>query len=621
MKKQKIQYKRFSRETLGLFRFNFWPLIIFEILYSFCGSTIIFPATGFILKHSLSAAGLFYITGSNISELLRHPVLWIVGLLLLLILAFYTLIEFTTLAVCFHESLAGHKVQIIPLIRSGFKRALAIFKPKNFLMILFLILIIPFMNMMVTSNFIGELTIPGFISDYIADSALLSVIFLLLVAFLAILVIRWLFVFNVFILKDQSFKSARRQSAKLIKGRFFQTLWRFLLWNLFIVAIGLLVILAFLMVCVIPASLIIERIQEMNDPSFWFTLLTSVVSIIFLLGSTILDAVITPLNFAFISKLYAAYSQADNGALDEVALVNNNMSLAPQKKHLVIAACILLVISIGVKSAQIMLAFDADTADILLSGPQVTGHRGNSTEAPENTRAALEAAITNGADYVEIDIAETKDGVLVVSHDNNLKRVSGQDIDIWNSTYDALKNIDIGSWFSPEFSGERLMTLDEAIETCRGKVKMNIELKPTSHDHEFVEKAVAVVQNQHFKDDCILASLDYPTIERVKQIDSSVRTAYISAIAYGDIDTLPVDAFSIEATFVNKTLVEAVHRQNKDIYVWTVDNEDLIDDMIDLNVDNIITDDVPLARELVKEDGVNSQDIFRKTLEQIVFGM
>ncbi|MFR2404687.1 MAG: glycerophosphoryl diester phosphodiesterase membrane domain-containing protein, partial [Eubacterium callanderi] len=96
MKKQKTQYKRFSRETFGLFRFNFWPLVIFEILYSFCGSTIIFPATGFILKHSLSAAGLFYITGSNISELLRHPLLWIVGFVLLLILAFYTLIEFTT---------------------------------------------------------------------------------------------------------------------------------------------------------------------------------------------------------------------------------------------------------------------------------------------------------------------------------------------------------------------------------------------------------------------------------------------------------------------------------------------------------------------------------------------
>jgi glycerophosphoryl diester phosphodiesterase len=621
MKKQKIQYKRFSRETFGLFRFNFWPLVIFEILYSFCGSTIIFPATGFVLKHSLSAAGLFYITGSNISELLNHPMLWIVGFVLLLILAFYTLIEFTTLAVCFHESLAGRKVQIIPLMRSGFKRALAIFKPKNFLMILFLILIIPFMNMMVTSNFIRELTIPGFISDYIADSALLSVIFLALVVSLAILVIRWLFVFNIFVLKDSSFKDARRQSAKRIKGRFFHTLWRFFLWNLFLVAISLLVALVFLVVCVIPAALIIEHIQGMSDPSFWFTLLISVVSIIFLLGSSILDAVVTPLNFAFISKLYDAYSRADNAVQEDIPLVNNNMSLAPKKKHLVIAACILLVISIGVKSAQIILAFDVDTANILLSGPQVTGHRGNSTEAPENTRAALEAAIANNADYVEIDIAETKDGVLVVSHDNNIKRISGQDIDIWNSNYDDLKDIDIGSWFSPEFSGERLMTLDEAIETCRGKVKMNIELKPTSHDHEFVEKAVDVIQKQDFKTECILASLDYTTIERVKQIDPSVRTAYISAIAYGDIDTLPVDAFSIEATFVNKKLVDAVHRQNKDIYVWTVDNEELIDDMIDLNVDNIITDDVPLAKELVKENGINSQDIFRKTLEQIVFGM
>ena len=398
-------------------------------------------------------------------------------------------------------------------------------------------------------------------------------------------------------------------------------MWRFFLWNLFLAFISLLAALVFLLTCIIPAALIIEYIQGMSDPSFWFTLLISLVSIIFLLGSSILDAVVTPLNFAFISKLYEAYSKADNAVPEDILLVENNLSLAPKKKHLVIAACVLLVISIGVKSAQIILAFDGDTADILLSGPKVTGHRGNSTEAPENTRAALEAAIANNADYVEIDIAETKDGVLVVSHDNNIKRISGQDIDIWNSNYDDIKDIDIGSWFSSEFSGERLMTLDEAIETCRGKVKMNIELKPTSHDHEFVEKAVEVIQKQNFKDECILASLDYATIERVKQIDPSIRTAYISAIAYGDIDTLPVDAFSIEATFVNKTLVNAVHRQNKDIYVWTVDNEELIDDMIDLNVDNIITDDVPLAKELVKENGINSQDILRKTLEQIVFGM
>ena len=258
---------------------------------------------------------------------------------------------------------------------------------------------------------------------------------------------------------------------------------------------------------------------------------------------------------------------------------------------------------------------------MLLKGPQVTGHRGNSTEAPENTKSALEAAIACGADYVEIDIAETKDGVLVVSHDNNIKRISGQNLDIWNSNYDAIKDLDVGSWFAPAFSGERLMTLEEAIDTCRGKVKMNIELKPTAHDHDFVEKAVAEVQKQNFKDECVLASLDYPTLERVKAIDPEIRTAYITAIAYGNVDTLPVDAFSIEATFVNQTLVEAVHRQNKEIYVWTVDNEELISSMIDLNVDNIVTDDVPLAKRLVQEKAEDSQNVVRKTLERIVLGI
>ena len=621
MKKEKVSYKHFARDALGLVKFNFWPLMIFELLYGFCGSVVIFPAVGFLLRKSLSAAGLFYITGDNIRQLAGHPVLWAVWLFLLLVLAFYTLVEFTTLSVCFHESLAKRKVQALPLMRSGFVRALSIFKPKNFLMILLLIVIIPFMNLLVTSNFIGGISIPGFIQDYIAASGPLSAVFSLLLILLSIVLIRWLFVFNVFAGGNRSFREAHRESARLMKGRFFRTLLHFAIWNLFIAVLSVLVIGVFALISLLPAMMAIDHLQSLSNPSFGFSLMMGGLSAFFILGSTMINTLAAPLNFAFITRLYEAYAKADGLEAGDAALVHNNMPEGIRKKHLVIAACVLMALFIGVKTTQIVLAADGDTAEVLLKGPQVTGHRGNSTEAPENTKSALEAAIACGADYVEIDIAETKDGVLVVSHDNNIKRISGQNLDIWNSNYDAIKDLDVGSWFAPAFSGERLMTLEEAIDTCRGKVKMNIELKPTAHDHDFVEKAVAEVQKQDFKDECVLASLDYPTLERVKAIDPEIRTAYITAIAYGNVDTLPVDAFSIEATFVNQTLVEAVHRQNKEIYVWTVDNEELISSMIDLNVDNIVTDDVPLAKRLVQETAEDSQNVVRKTLERIVLGI
>ncbi|MEG0377784.1 MAG: glycerophosphodiester phosphodiesterase family protein, partial [Eubacterium sp.] len=177
------------------------------------------------------------------------------------------------------------------------------------------------------------------------------------------------------------------------------------------------------------------------------------------------------------------------------------------------------------------------------------------------------------------------------------------------------------SFFSPEFSDQRLMTLDEAIEICKDKVNMNIELKPTSHDTDFAKQAVETIHRQNFEDNCFLASLSYPTIEEVKKVDSSIRTAYISAVAYGDIEKLSADVFSIEATFVNQKLVDRIHDAGKEVHVWTVDQEETMDSMIKLNVDNIITDNVPSAISRVKVHQEETSDLFKSKMEEIVFGV
>lgn len=109
---------------------------------------------------------------------------------------------------------------------------------------------------------------------------------------------------------------------------------------------------------------------------------------------------------------------------------------------------------------------------------QITAHRGASGSAPENTLIALQKAIEAGADYAEIDVQETSDGRLVLLHDPDLKRTTGLKKNIWQTTYNELKHLDAGSWFSDEFSAERIPLLEDAIELVRGKMLLNIELKP-----------------------------------------------------------------------------------------------------------------------------------------------
>src|SRR5262249_20771464 len=108
---------------------------------------------------------------------------------------------------------------------------------------------------------------------------------------------------------------------------------------------------------------------------------------------------------------------------------------------------------------------------------EVTAHRGHARAAPENTLSAMRKAIESGADYAEMDVQLTSDGKIVLLHDRDLKRVAGDSRRLDELSYDEVRQLDVGRWFDPAFSGERVPTLAEVINLCRGKIRMNIELK------------------------------------------------------------------------------------------------------------------------------------------------
>ena len=94
-------------------------------------------------------------------------------------------------------------------------------------------------------------------------------------------------------------------------------------------------------------------------------------------------------------------------------------------------------------------------------------HRGFSHIAPENTLIALKKAIEIGADFAELDVCQTKDGEIVLMHDETLDRTTNGTGEIWNFTLKELKQLDAGSWFGPQFKGEPIPTLLEVIQSCQ----------------------------------------------------------------------------------------------------------------------------------------------------------
>ncbi|HMO36219.1 MAG TPA: glycerophosphodiester phosphodiesterase family protein, partial [Gemmatales bacterium] len=102
---------------------------------------------------------------------------------------------------------------------------------------------------------------------------------------------------------------------------------------------------------------------------------------------------------------------------------------------------------------------------------QVTAHRGHAKAAPENTVSAIRKAIESGADFAEIDVLQTADGVVVLHHDRDLKRVSGDPRRVREVPYSELRQLDAGGWFSPAFSGEPIPTLAEVMQVAKGRIQ------------------------------------------------------------------------------------------------------------------------------------------------------
>ena len=170
-------------------------------------------------------------------------------------------------------------------------------------------------------------------------------------------------------------------------------------------------------------------------------------------------------------------------------------------------------------------------------------------------------------------------------------------------TYEEIERLDAGSFFDETYAGEKIPLLSEAARFAKeNQIRLNIELKPTGHETDFEQAVVDVVRQEGIADSCVITSQTYEVLERVKAYDDSITTVYVMSLAYGDINRLTAaDHFSVEATNATDDLVSRVHRAGKQLYAWTVNTKEGIDRMIGRNVDNIITDDIELARECVYE--------------------
>ena len=229
----------------------------------------------------------------------------------------------------------------------------------------------------------------------------------------------------------------------------------------------------------------------------------------------------------------------------------------------------------------------------------VFAHRGSSLEAPENTLSAFRKAVEEKADFVELDVQESADGEVMVVHDSDLMKMGGSPLKIWEATAAQLRAVDLGSRMGPQFAGEKVPTLAEVLAECKGKTKVDVELKSYGHDQHLEGKVVALVEAAGMQNDCIFMSLDRNMVRKMKGLRPSWRCGVLIAKALGDPTSLGADFLAVEARMATGNFVRRAHRARQDVYVWTVDDPAWMLAAMSRGADGLITNRPDLARRVV----------------------
>ena len=248
-------------------------------------------------------------------------------------------------------------------------------------------------------------------------------------------------------------------------------------------------------------------------------------------------------------------------------------------------------------------------------------HRGASAHAPENTLAAMRLGVTMDAHMVEIDVQRTKDGQIVLMHDTNLVRTTDAEevfpdhgsYDVSAFTLAEIRRLDAGEWFGPQFDGEKVPTLREALAVLRGgKVGLLLEIKEPAR-YPGIEKQVAKQLDRWWRTPAppglahrlVIQSFDWPSMKRSQDLLPRIPHGLLGRVPEAEIPAYATWADQINPGFatVDATYVQAVHDAGLEIYVYTVNTADDMRAQIAKGVDGIITNYPDVLADLIADEG------------------
>ena len=553
---------------------TFVVIRLFQIL-------IVIPLTTLLFTSMLHLIGIKSVTEQNIWQLLKHPLVLTVVVFIVLIFLIFIYYEMGFLML-----LAYHQQRAIPYTLKGLwkrlnQKVLHFMSFQTIFFVVYLMLVIPLISSVLPLSITQNLQIPRFIVDELLTSTKGKFLYYGAITVILVVGLRFIFTLPFFtVYHSTSIWQAVKMSWQFSQRKLIETLSM-----LALIVIVHVTITATILVIIFVPLYIVERLLPGNAlvvAAFTLTLAEGFLVLAF----TFLQAVFSQILVLVSFKL-----------THEKPLIIQNESFRKTILHWTIIIGIFMYFLIsGLNIINLEKTVYEPTTKII-------AHRGFMEKGVENTVSSLIASAEAGADMVEIDIQQTKDGKFIVFHDASLTRLAGKRESVYQMTQAELMEVTV---HSGQLS-DTIPSLEQMLEKSRElNIQLLIEIKTHGYEtDDMLQRLIAVLDQYKALDVHYIQSLEMDIATQIKEMEPRLKVGVVYALNLGALPKTDLDFIAIEQYFVTERLIEQAKQQEKQLFVWTVNDTRGLQKYLEQNIDGIITnypDETNNLREVLNED-------------------
>lgn len=574
------------RYSLTDFRRSYKKHVAFALLFLVMTSYLFIPLISYIFNRMMRAIS----TGSLLNGEIYRIALSYQGigavLAISLVAMLVLFIQLGVVLVITQKVYFRKDILIADAFITILRRTPALFSFGTIQLMVYLLFLLPFIESPLSASVLSKVNLQIYFTTKLSNGSYIMLgLYVVLLIVIIYYILRWLFSLHFIIIEGQSTRQAIRSSLELTRGNRIRILLQLLLFNAVVLLVGLgIVSLVNYLITLIP-----------NSPFSFF--INDYMLTISGFMAYMVALLLIPINMIFMTRMFYRLN-ARTGKLPEdqmhvyrmrwlrVLEVRIARLFRTRKRKLLVVLGIplYLLVSLGINY------YVNDNLLYLKWNVQIAGHRGDLHSAPENSMSSIRSAIDKKIDAVEIDVQMTKDGVIVLNHDYTLNRVAGVPESVHNMNYADLAVLDIGRRFSSVFAGERIPTLEEVLIETQDQVKLIIEMKPYGDGQEMAAKVVELIEAYDRVDSCYIQSFDNGLLRTVRDLNPDIKLGQILFIAAGNLSTIDVDFYTIEQSMLSQRFIDHAHRNGREVWLWTVNVERNIREVLNYKIDGIITD-------------------------------